>query len=167
MAGLLDREDVIHFSVRKFLKSEGWTLVAGEYPNGSDDELHSLRIMDPYFSKDESPDHRRHSLNKLVPDLVSYKNNEFLIIEMKPKYSKEDEEKLVELLGVRSADLILYLNEFICRYFPDIEINVSESNLTPALGFASNSEYSRRDGFAYLLVSGLDSVEMIRDGGGR
>ena len=57
--------------------------------------------MDPYFARDQSPDHRRHSLNKLVPDLIAYRDNEFLIIEMKPRYSKADEDKLLELLSGR------------------------------------------------------------------
>lgn len=163
MKSLLAREDVIHFSVRKYLKNVGWTLIAGEYPNGSDDELHSLRIMDPYFARDESPDHRRHSLNKLVPDLIAYKDNEFLIVEMKPQYSKADEEKLVELLSVREEDLTIYLQEFLVRYMGDLSVNVAKSRLTPALGFGAASPYTSRTGFAYLLVASLDLVELIRN----
>ena len=81
MNSLLLREDAIHLTIRKELKKRGWKLIAGEYPNGSDDELHSLKVVDPFFARDESPDHRRHSINKLVPDLVAYKDSSFLIIE--------------------------------------------------------------------------------------
>ena len=163
MSLFLKREDVIHSSVRKYLKNLGWMLIAGEYPNGSDDELHSLRIMDPYFARDESPDHRRHSLNKLVPDLIAYRDSEFLVIEMKPQYSSDDEAKLVELLSDRKDDLVVYLQEFISRFMGNLGVQVSESRLTPALGFAKTSQYTPRDGFVYLLVASLDSVEISRN----
>jgi hypothetical protein len=161
MPDLLKREDVIHFSVRKNLKKDGWTLIAGEYPNGSDDELHSLRVMDPYLARDNSPDHRRHSLNKLVPDLITFKDNEFLIIEMKPKFSKSDEEKLTELLQDRFDDLLMYLDEFIKRYMPDLSVDVRSCKVTPCLGFA-NSEYEEKEGFLYILVNSLESINIVR-----
>ena len=45
-------ETFIHIAMRKYLKKEGWTLVAGEYPGGSDDELFVLSIMHPIVAKD-------------------------------------------------------------------------------------------------------------------
>ncbi len=161
MSNYLNREDVIHFCIRQNLVKNGWILIAGEYPNGSDDELHSLKIMDPYFSKDDSPDHRRHSLNKLVPDLIAFKGDEFLIIEMKPKYSKLDEEKLYELLTQRREDLVKCLREFIKRYMSDLKIDVTKSKLIPTLAFASG-KYPEKPGYMYLLVNSLDSVEIVR-----
>src|SRR5690349_13936288 len=100
------REDFIHYSVRKLLKDNNWLLLAGQYPNGSDDEIPSMNIMDPILSRDQSPDHRRHSMNKLVPDLVAYKGNHIFIIEMKPKYSLEDERKLIETISIRRNDFL-------------------------------------------------------------
>ena len=44
-------ETFIHIAMRKYLKKEGWTLVAGEYPGGSDDELFVLSIMNPIVAK--------------------------------------------------------------------------------------------------------------------
>ena len=161
MSNLLKREDVIHFAIRKYLRKQGWILVAGEYPNGSDDELHSLRIMDPVFAKDDSPDHRRHSINKLIPDLVIYKDSEFLIIEIKPRFDKGDEEKLKELLFDRSEDLKVYLSEFVERYLPRENIDVSDSKLTPCLGFAKG-DYTVTKGFTYILVDSMDSIIMER-----
>lgn len=159
---LLKREDTIHFVARKFLKEEGWQLLAGEYPNGSDDELHSLRIMDPYYSRDDSPLYRKHSLNKLVPDLIAYKDSEFLILEMKPSYSEADRKKLIQLISERSTDLVDCLHEFIRRYFPDLEQVVSKSKLTPALGFRSGVQYPVDKNFAYILVKNLNNAELVR-----
>jgi len=162
MSAFIKREDVIHLVVRKCLKQKGWTLIAGEYPNGSDDELNSLRIMDSKFAKDDSPDHRRHSINKLIPDLVTYKDSEFLIIEMKPKYDKGDEDKLKELLFDRKTDLKEYLSMFIGRYFPNKNIQVDNCILTPCLGFA-NGEYPKTLGFTYILVNSMESITIDRN----
>jgi hypothetical protein len=87
-------ETFVHVAIRKFLKDNGWKLIAGQYPGGSDDELHTVNIYDPLLAKDQSPDHRRHSFGKLVPDLIAYKNQTILIVEAKPEYSPSDKEKL-------------------------------------------------------------------------
>lgn len=156
------REDYIHFAVRNFLKMNGWRLVAGEYPNGSDDELHSLKIMDRYLAKDDSPDHRRHSLNKLVPDLVAYKENEFLIIEMKPKFSIPDKLKLDIMLTERRAEFTHYLEEFLARY-PIVPVEtVHSSNFSPCLGFEASSKFERARDFVYLFVTSPTVVSMER-----
>lgn len=91
-------ESYVHVAMREFLKEEGWLLIAGEYPNGSDDELNVLSISDPTVARDHSPDPRRHSRGEIVPDLVAYKNGTILIIEAKPKYSLDDKYKLLDLL---------------------------------------------------------------------
>ncbi len=67
------RQDLVHYSVREFLRSKGWQLIAGQYPNGSDNELPPLNVLDPNLARDNSPDPRRHSKNKYVPDLVACK----------------------------------------------------------------------------------------------
>ena len=63
-------ESFVHVAMREYLKKEGWTLVAGEYPGGSDDELYVLSIMDPSVACDNSPDPRRHSEGEIIPDIV-------------------------------------------------------------------------------------------------
>lgn len=54
-------ESFVHVSMRQCLKRSGWLLIAGEYPNGSDDELNVLSISDPVVARDNSPAPRRHS----------------------------------------------------------------------------------------------------------
>lgn len=106
------REELIHHLVRQYLKDRDWQLIAGQYPDGSDDELHPLYVVDPYFARDNSPDHRRHSLNKFVPDLIAIKNNFMLVNEIKPNYSRKDEVKLEKLTSERLADLVNALKDF-------------------------------------------------------
>lgn len=97
-------ESYVHVAMREFLKKEGWLLIAGEYPNGSDDELNVLSISDPTVARDHSPDPRRHSRGEIVPDLVAYKNGTILIVEAKPKYSLDDKYKLIDLLSTKRID---------------------------------------------------------------
>ena len=156
------KEDYIHYAAREFLKKEDWILIAGEYPNGSDDELHSLKIMDRYLARDNSPDSRRHSLNKLVPDLIAYKDNEFLIVEMKPTYSKSDEEKLEEIMTTRIQELTYYLEEFLERYKIIPISTVKAGSFVPCLGFKSTAKYPEKEGFSYILVSSLDDAQLKR-----
>ena len=94
-------ESYVHVAMRQFLKREGWTLVAGEYPGGSDDELYVLSIMDPEVARDNSPDPRRHSEGEIIPDLFAYKDSKMLVIEAKPKYSAADREKLKMLFSTK------------------------------------------------------------------
>jgi hypothetical protein len=97
---------MVHVSMREQLRQEGWLLIAGQFPGGSDDELPPLNVVDPELARDQSPDPRRHSLGKLVPDLVALSFPTLLIVEAKVAYSLEDQEKLARMLGPRRGDLL-------------------------------------------------------------
>ncbi|MBU4489722.1 MAG: hypothetical protein KKE79_03705 [Actinobacteria bacterium] len=156
------REDEIHYSVRSFLKSRDWHLIAGQYPNGSDDELLALNIMDPELARDDSPDHRRHSMNKLVPDLVALKDATLLIVEMKPSYSKSDEEKLLEILGDRRTDLIRALRELFALLKINTSVEVSELLVVPCQGMTSGATRPTRIDFGYFDVRGIGDVAFTK-----
>jgi len=98
-------EAFVHRAVRRYLVADGWTLVAGQWPGGTDDALHILYIVDPTVARDLSPDPRRHSLDKFVPDVVALKDGMLLIVEAKPGYSQIDYDKLQRLLSERRDDL--------------------------------------------------------------
>jgi len=151
------REDFIHFCVRQYLKANSWHLIAGQYPNGSDDELPPLNVMDPVLARDQSPDHRRHSLNKLVPDLVASKQNLMLLIEFKPSYYHPDELKLRELLDIRKNDLLFALHQLIKR---GVKFTDSPENfiLIPCLGFGGTPIFKRNPDFCYFQVDKSGSV---------
>lgn len=152
------REDLIHVAIRRFLSAHGWTLIAGQYPNGSD-ELPALFITDPTVARDKSPDPRRHAADKIVPDLVSNKAFIMLLIEIKPGYSPSDQEKLLNLLNNRRTDLVLALTAFLTVRRIPLEAALDELIFVPCLGFAANSRYTKHPTFCYLKVHDINKVE--------
>jgi hypothetical protein len=157
----LVREDIIHYAVRKYLRDAGWDLVAGQYPNGSDDELSPLNIVDRTVSCDNSPDHRRHSSGKLVPDLVAYKNGTLLIIEMKATYSPSDEAKLLSIITDRRDDFLGALRILLASTRPALAGFLNELQLVPCLGMTADcSPRPERDDFGYFDVEGSGRVRV-------
>lgn len=157
------REDFVHVAVRRALIGHGWTLIAGQFPNGSDDELPRLSVMDPSLARDRSPDPRRHSFNKFVPDLVACCGSIILIVEMKPRYSEEDELKLFNLLNNRRPDLIRALRDLAQIRSTAFAIPVEQLTLVPALGFGATRQRIKPANFCHFRVLGLDTVAF--DGG--
>jgi hypothetical protein len=130
-------EAFVHRAVRRYLRANGWTLVAGQWPGGTDDELHVLYIVDPTVARDFSPDPRRHSLDKFVPDIVALRGDTLLIVEAKPDYSESDYEKLERLLAERRDDLHLALRTFGReRGFPEL-LQPELLSVRPALAFGA------------------------------
>jgi len=151
----------IHCAVRNYLKGSGWTLVAGQFPGGSDDECHVLNVMDPDLSGDSCPDPSRHSQNKIVPDLFASKAGVLLVVEMKPRYSAADYEKLRSLLSTRRPHLLLALSTFgVDRRLEHLE-NPEGLTIIPALGFGASSQFSQDPAFCYFIVTSLDVVTVI------
>jgi hypothetical protein len=155
------REDEIHYAVRQFLRGEEWMLVAGQYPNGSDDELPTLNVKDPAVARDDSPDPRRHALDKFVPDLIALKEQTALVVEMKPAYDAGDEQKLKELLSRRFDRLVQALEELNARTPQLQKVPWRSLRYVPTLGFCSRrSGWTQNPGFAVLLVENLNSVSL-------
>lgn len=152
------REDVVHVSVRAHLRAAGWCLLGGQYPNGSDDELPAINVMDPVLARDCSPDHRRHSKNKLVPDLVATRHRFLLVIEMKPEYSAEDEQKLRTLLAERRHDFLAAVRQVMEARETCLCTPLTRMTIVPALGFGATSGYTPSADFCYFRVSQLYSV---------
>jgi len=156
-------ETLIHVSMRKYLKNHGWTLIAGEYPGGTDDELYVFSIMDPAVARDNSPDPRRHSEGEIVPDLLAYKDGIILVIEAKPKYSTDDKQKLERLFTEKRGLLINSLDRF-CRSRHILPgINVRQAEYVPTLAFGNpDFKQIREDtGFAHIYVRSLDEARLI------
>lgn len=151
-------EGLIHVAVRRHLKRQLWRLVAGQFPGGSDDECKALNVVDRNLACDNSPDPRRHSDNKLVPDLFAMRWPVVLIAEMKPAYSRDDEAKLISLLTDRRADLLSAMLKFgrergVAEFLePDGLI------LVPTLGFEAGIAFPTNPTFAYCHVAGLNDV---------
>lgn len=157
-------EPHVHIVMRHCLKRKGWTLLAGDYPGGTDGELYQFSVRDPMLAKDNSPDHRRHDLGENVPDLVAEKDGIILIIEAKPAYSSSDEEKLVSLFTSGYSTLISELESFCKRYSLLSNTVIRDCQLIPALAYyhPSGIPEHARNGFVHIYVKDDESVAMCR-----
>lgn len=146
-------ESHVHLAMRQFLKSQGWLLVAGEFPSGSDDELYPLNVVDPKVARDGSPDPRRHSAGELIPDLVALRGRNLFIGEAKPRYDTADRNKLKLLVTTRQARLLRTLGTFSMeRRFPQL-LPVETLILRPTLVFPANGSAPRLSGtLSYLRI---------------
>lgn len=156
-------ESFVHVAMREYLKREGWLLIAGEYPNGSDDELNVLSISDPAVARDNSPDPRRHSSGEIIPDLIAFKNGVIVIIEAKPNYSVEDKEKLINLLDSERNRLISSLKKFASGKRQFNHIDFDEVIYIPVLAFCNPSfRVTHMDsGFGHLYVKTLNETKLV------
>ena len=147
------REDFIHLAMRTFLRQQGWQLIAGQFPGGSDHELHALQVTDPAVARDRSPDPRRHSSSELIPDLIALRDRNLFIGEAKPRYDHGDLAKLVDLLDERRDHLLTALDTFAHeRQAPEL-LPAGTLELLPVLIFSSDSLAPRPPpGFSYLRI---------------
>jgi len=81
------KEEEIYLRFKDKMLRDGWTLLAGEPPKGTENRP-VLEIK---------PKKIKGSKNSIKPDSVFLKNNELLIVEFKEKFSKEDETRMINL----------------------------------------------------------------------
>jgi hypothetical protein len=86
----MSEEMDIYIQLKKYLKTEGWTILAGQPPSGTD-HLPVIEIK------------RTHGLAKgsresFKPDLLALRNEQLMIFELKPTYSQSDYQKLSKVL---------------------------------------------------------------------
>lgn len=144
------REDFIHYHMRTGLKNLDWTLIAGQYPDGSDDELRTMYVVDPAVARDRSPQPRHHSLNKQVPDLVAYRDDMLLVVEAKPNYDLADEKKLLNLMSIRREDFNRAAVPLLIQM--GIDRQAKDLTLVPALAFRADIVYTPHPLFAYIEI---------------
>lgn len=157
-------EPYVHVVMRQCLRRNGWALLAGDYPGGTDGELYQFSVRNPLLARDDSPDHRRHDLGEYVPDLVAEKDGLVLIIEAKPAYSSSDEEKLVSLFTSDYSSLVSDLDSFCRRYSLLEGVSINDCELVPALAYYNPSGIPEnpRNGFAHIYVMGDDEISVCR-----
>lgn len=161
-------EDYIHVAMRQYLKNEGWQLIAGEFPGGTDDELNVLSISDPVVARDNSPTPRQHSTGEIIPDLFAYKDGIILVVEAKPKYSAADREKLIDLFNAKRERMIAALIKFSANKPEFSHIDYKNARYVPTLAFnhSVSTEKKADPGFAHIYVESLDKAAMIYFGPG-
>lgn len=157
-------EGHIHVAMRKILAEQGWLLVAGEFPGGSDHELYPLNVVDPILARDGSPDHRRHSLGELIPDLVALRGRYLFIGEAKVRYDADDRIKLELLLSKRREHFLNALRKFSKeRRIPEL-LPVETLVLCPTLVFKADNSIvpPPSDALSYLRI--VNSNEAFFEG---
>ena len=154
-------EGHIHLAMRKILKAKGWSLIAGEYPGGSDHELYPLNVVDPTVARDNSPDPRRHSLGELIPDIVALKGRRLLIGEAKVSYNDGDKCKLDYLLTDRREDLQAALEKFSFeRGFQEL-LPISTLQFIPTLIFTKGSIPYVGNEFGLLVIASKTEADFF------
>ena len=146
-------EGHLHVAMRKILLRQGWLLIAGEYPGGSDHELYPLNVVDPVLARDESPDPRRHSMGELIPDLVALRERDLLIGEAKLRYDEGDRAKLALLLNERREHLLAALRTFARDRRVSNLCPVETLIMRPVLVFKSDADApTPAPGFSHLRI---------------
>jgi hypothetical protein len=131
-------EGHIHLAMRQILTAQGWSLVAGELPGGSDHDLYPLNVVDPALARDLSPDPRRHSLGELIPDLVALRGRNLFIGEAKVSYNESDRKKLELLTSTRREHLLAALRTFAKERRIPVLLPIETLFLRPTLVFRAD-----------------------------
>jgi len=94
------REDQVYFYTKEWFQKNGFKIIAGQPPKGSDN-IPVLEIKDVnYLDKG--------SKGSFKPDLVTINSKNIIIIECKPKYDNNDKDKLLSVLFDNNRKLLLY-----------------------------------------------------------
>ena len=120
-------EDEIYIYTKEWLIAKGYDILGGQPPNGSDD----IPVAEIKKEKNQN----KGSKGSFKPDLVAKDSKEILVVECKPKYDKDDEEKLNQVL-INKKRQQLFVEELLQRRL----INESEKNLKIKFCLANNSK---------------------------
>lgn len=93
-------EEEVYLGTKNLLFNNKFKILAGQPPRGVD-HLPVIEIKDPQNFK-------KGSKESFKPDLLSYKNNTFYIVECKPEYNISDEIKLLKILNDKTRLKIFY-----------------------------------------------------------
>lgn len=84
-------EDEVYVAAKSLLKKHGWSIIAGQPPNGCNHlPVVEIKSIDRIGIG---------SKGAFKPDLIATKNNVLMIIECKPAHSEKDAKKIREVLG--------------------------------------------------------------------
>ncbi len=81
----------LYIDLKRYLRSQEWELIGGQPPSGTD-HLPVLEMKTHVGAM-------KGSKESYKPDLVAYKTNQLLIVEIKPSYSASDNAKLLTILA--------------------------------------------------------------------
>jgi proline dehydrogenase len=133
-------EDEIYVYTKEWLKDKGYIILGGQPPNGSDD----FPVVEIKKEKDQD----KGSKGSFKPDLVAKNSQEILVIECKPKYDKDDEEKLKQVLINKKRQQLL-IEELSQRKL----INESEKDLKIKFCLANNSNIAPLESLNNIFIN--------------
>lgn len=93
-------ETLVYILTKRYLRGEGWHIIGGQPPNGTD--------AFPVIEIADSEVEEKGSRGSFKPDLLAVCPNSWLlvIIECKPAFSSEDVEKLVHAVQPRRISML-------------------------------------------------------------
>jgi hypothetical protein len=133
-------EDEIYIYTKEWLIAKGYDILGGQPPNGSDD----IPVVEIKKEKNQN----KGSKGSFKPDLVAKDSKEILVVECKPKYDKDDEEKLNQVL-IKKKRQQLFVEELLQRRL----INESEKNLKIKFCLANNSKIAPLQTINNIFIS--------------
>lgn len=81
-----------------------------------------------------------------------------LIIEMKPAYSRKDEEKLTKLLSARRPHLLSALEDLVRTRGVKLQSEIANLVFVPALGFSGPVPFRPNQELCYIIVRSQSSI---------
>lgn len=138
-------EGEVYFYLKKFLVDRGWEPLAGEPPGGSNN-IRRVEIRDKNWKEIGSK-------GSYKVDLIFFKDKTLLLIEIKPKYSQSDVNKLNEILSERLDKLYDALKE---------RCGLDKSQISKIIKCISVGvlNHSIPDDFLAFIVKGKDEVSV-------
>ena len=133
-------EDEIYIYTKEWLIAKGYDILGGQPTNGSDD----IPVVEIKKEKNQN----KGSKGSFKPDLVAKDSKEILVVECKPKYDKDDEEKLNQVL-IKKKRQQLFVEELLQRRL----INESEKNLKIKFCLANNSKIAPLQTINNIFIS--------------
>jgi hypothetical protein len=140
-------EGEVYFYLKQFLLDKGWGILAGEPPDGSDD-LPRVEIRNRNKVGIGSK-------GSYKIDLIGFKDNVLLLIELKPKFNQGDIDKLNIIKSERLEDLFSALNERCGLKEGDFK------EIIKCIGVGDLCGRESIDDFLYFLVRNKNQVEII------
>jgi hypothetical protein len=128
------REDGVYLATKRFLKANGWLMLAGQPPNGCD-HLPVVEIKAPNRTE-------KGSKGTYKPDLIAYRKGVLLLVECKPVHDEGDAQKLRGILmdSSRCQELITELvqRNILNRHQIKVAIDELQSGIRGALAHAGS-----------------------------
>ena len=87
-------ETFLYIRLKRFLRYAGWQVVGGQPPSGTD----HIPVLEIKAGNGVA----KGSLGSFKPDLVAFRESTVLVIEIKPRFTKSDVDKVADFMSSKS-----------------------------------------------------------------